>query len=374
MIRHRTSIDRAIAALLLVAALSLGGQAVAQGQGPALVGVDEVSLEPMSQTQGVVGRLVALDFSVVAARVEGPVQEVEINVGDRVEQGAVLARLDRARLEAEVALREAEIEERSARLAAARAELSLYRQELDRLEGLRRSAAFSQGRYDDAASEVERARGQRGEAEASLARARVARDLAVLELGYATIEAPFHGVVSERHVDAGEYVEIGAPIATLINDRDLEIEAAVPGGLIDNLERGTVVTARLDTGMTVEAAVRAVVPLEDTRTRTRRVRFSADLAGLDIPLASNQSAIVFVPVGEMRDVVTVHKDAVLSGPDGHSVFVVGEDGTALPRPIAIGEAVGNRFEVVEGLAPGDVVVTRGNESLRPGQAVRAQGS
>jgi RND family efflux transporter MFP subunit len=374
MIGENRAIAGAMAALMLLAVLGLTGRAVAQGQGPALVGVDEVSLAPMSQTQGVVGRLVALDFSVVAARVEGPVQEVEINVGDRVERGAVLARLDQARLAAEVALREAEIEERSARLAAARAEVSLYRQELDRLEGLRRSAAFSQARYDDAAAEVERSIGQRAEAEASLARARVAHDLAVLELGYATIEAPFHGVVSERHVDAGEYVEIGAPIATLINDRDLEIEAAVPGDLIDNLDRGTVVTARLDSGLTVEASVRAIVPLEDTRTRTRRVRFSADLGSLDIPLASNQSAIVFVPVGEPRDVVTVHKDAVLSGPDGHSVFVVAEDGTAQPRPIALGEAVGNRFEVVDGLAPGDVVVTRGNESLRPGQAVRAQGS
>jgi multidrug efflux pump subunit AcrA (membrane-fusion protein) len=104
------------------------------------------------------------------------------------------------------------------------------------------------------------------------------------------------------------------------------------------------------------------------------VRFTADLAGLAMPLASNQSAVVHVPVGEPRDVATVHKDAVLSGPDGHTVFVVAEDGTAELRPIALGRAVGNRFEVVDGLAPGDRVVIRGNESLRPGQPVQAEGS
>jgi RND family efflux transporter MFP subunit len=322
----------------------------------------------------VVGRLVALDFSVVAARIDGPVERVAVHVGDRVAEGALLATLDRDRLRAEVALREAEIEERTARLSAAEATVSLYRQEVDRLEGLRTSAAFSQARYDDARAEAERSVGQRSEAEAALARARVALDLARLELGYATIEAPFPGVVSERHVDEGEYVDIGAPIVTLINDRDLEIEAAVPGELVDNLDRGTEMTARLDADVTVAARVRAVVPLEDTRTRTRRVRFTADLEALGIPLASNQSAIVFVPVGRPRDVVTVDKDAVLSGPDGHSVFVVTDEGTAEPRGIEIGRAVGNRFEVVSGLAPGDVVVTRGNESLRPGQPVRAEGS
>ena len=372
--RARKESRGAAAALAIAATLALGGGAFAQGPGAALIEVDPVVVEPMSQTQGVVGRLIALEIGVVAARIDGPVGGVRVHVGDRVAQGDVLATLDRDRLAAEVNLREAEIEERGARLDAAEATVSLYQLEMRRMEGLRASAAFSQARYDDAVAEVNRSVGQRSEAEASLARARVAHDLAVLEFDYATIQAPFPGVVSERHVDAGEYVEIGDPIVTLINDRDLEIEAAVPGDLVGNLEPGVVVAVRLDDGLMIDATVRAVVPLEDTRTRTRRVRFSASLNDLDVPLASNQSAIVFVPVGQPRDVVTVHKDAVLSGPNGHAVFTVGDDGVAELRPIQLGEAVGNRFEIVDGLALDEVVIIRGNEGLQPGQPVQARGS
>ena len=370
----RVSVGGIVCALALAVSLTGSGSVSAQGPGGALVEVDRVVVEPMVQTQGVVGRLIALESSVVAARIGGPVGDVRVHVGDRVGQGQVLATLDRDRLEAEVNLREAEIAERDARLEASDATVSLYQLEMERMEGLRASAAFSQARYDDAVAEVNRAVGQRGEAEASLARARVAHDLAVLDLSYATIEAPFPGVISERHVDAGEYVEVGDPIVTMINDGDLEIEAAVPGELVGNLHPSDRVSAQLGANIVIQATVRAVVPLEDIRTRTRRVRFTAPLETLDMPLASNQSAIVFVPVGEARDVTTVHKDAVVSGPSGHTVFAVGDDGVAEFRQIAIGEAVGNRFEVLDGLTPGEMVVTRGNEGLQPGQPVQVRGS
>ncbi len=359
----------AVAWLLVVAA---GSPAIAQGGEAALIETDIVTTEPLAQTQPVVGRLVATDNSTVAARIEGPVQAVHVEVGDRVDEGMLLAELDIARLRAERDLRQAEVEESSARLRAGEATVSLYRQDLQRLQGLRGSAAFSQARYEDALAEVERALSERTEAEASLSRSRVALALAELELGYARIAAPFPGVVSRRFVDVGEYVDIGAPIVSLVNDEDLEIEAAVPAGLIASLRADTIVHVRLDDGSEVEAAVRAVVPIEDPLTRTRRVRFTPNFAGHRLQLADGQSAIVFVPVAAPREAVTVHKDAVISSPAGQTVFRV-VDGRAEPQPVEIGEAVGNRFEVIGGLAPGDVVVIRGNENLRPGQAVQVGG-
>jgi len=364
--------SRSAAALALCATLAMSAAAAAQGGDAALVEADTVTVEPLAQTQPVVGRLVSTDNSTVAARVEGPVQAVHVEVGDRVEQGMRLAELDVARLRAERDLRQAEVEESIARVRAGDATLSLYRQELQRLERLRGSAAFSQARYEDALAEAERSVGERSQAEASLARARVALALTELELGYARIDAPFDGVVSRRYVDVGEYVDIGDPIVTLVSDENLEVEAAVPADLIPGLRPGTAVRVRLDNGGTFDAAVRAVVPIEDPLTRTRRVRLTADFAGHDALLADSQSAIVFVPVAEPRDVVTVHKDAVVSSPGGHIVYRI-VDGQVERQPVRIGAAVGDRFEVVEGLAPGDVVVIRGNEGLRPGQAVQVGG-
>ena len=151
-----------------MAALILAQGAAAQEDRPAMVQADPVVVESMSQTAPVIGRLVALQASVVAARVDGPVLAVHVEVGDRVERGDVLAELDVARLQAEYALRQAEVNERMARLEAARAELALARQALDRLTGLRDSAAFSQGRFDDARAEVNRYAAQAAEVDAGV--------------------------------------------------------------------------------------------------------------------------------------------------------------------------------------------------------------
>ena len=82
---------------------------------------------------------------------------------------------------------------------------------------------------------------------------------------------------------------------------------------------------------------------------------------------------VKVPIGAPRDVLTVHKDAVIKRGPQSIVYVV-EDGSANLRPVRLGEAVGSRLEVLEGLQDGDLVVVRGNERLRPGDKVSVDGA
>ena len=80
-----------------------------------------------------------------------------------------------------------------------------------------------------------------------------------------------------------------------------------------------------------------------------------------------------VPVGRPRDVVSVHKDGINRRGGGTFVYVV-QDGSATPRPVQLGTALGNRIEVLSGVEPGAQVVVRGNERLRPGQAVSPSSS
>ena len=86
-------------------------------------------------------------------------------------------------------------------------------------------------------------------------------------------------------------------------------------------------------------------------------------------LAGNQSVTISVPISGDQKVLSVHKDAVLNRRGNDMVFVV-VDGAAHPRNIAIGDAVGGRFVIRNGLKLGDVVVVRGNERLFPGQPVK----
>jgi len=83
-----------------------------------------------------------------------------------------------------------------------------------------------------------------------------------------------------------------------------------------------------------------------------------------------QSVTVLIPAGVKRDIMSVHKDAVVRrGPDNIVYLVVNDE--AIRRTIVTGESVGIRIEVLDGLAPGDLTVIRGNERLQPNQKVIA---
>lgn len=341
-----------------------------RAQNAALVGVDEVRTEVVSQTFPVIGRLVARRFGVVAARVGGPVGELRVEVGDRVAKDQVVAVLVRERLRWERERKAADVSERQAELASRQTQLVIKNQELRRLERLRKnkSAAFRQAQYADKRQEGAMLNSQVAEAKARLKRARADLRLAEIDLEYAQIRAPFPGVVTQRHTEAGAFLGIGQPVVTLVDDSELEVEADVPAERIGGLRPGASIRVQIN-GATVQAEVRAVVPQENPMTRTRAVRFTADLGKLRGRLATNQSVTADIPISAPHDVVSVHKDAILNRRGGNMVFVV-KDGKASPRKIAIGDAVGGRFVVQNGLKPGEIVVVRGNERLFPGQPVR----
>ena len=357
-------------ALALAAVLvwgHLGGPADAQEA--ATVQVDPVITEPLAQTVAILGRIVAKEEGPVAARVAGPVAEITVEVGDRVEAGALLAVLDTTRLGLDRALAEADVRTAEAELMAARRELELVELERTRLVQLEGSAAFSRARLDDKAKEATVAASRIEAAEARLVRARVMRDYRDADLADAEIRAPFPGVVVARHVSAGAHVQVGEPVVSLVDDVDIEVEADVPAERLVELDAGVAVTFEIAGGGTYEAVLRAIVPMENPLTRTRAVRFAAANGGLTRARAIGQSVTVSLPVGAPRDVVTVHKDAVTVSLDGRQVFAVASDDTAQPRLVTLGAEIGERFEVLDGLEPGDLVVVRGNERLRPGQAV-----
>ena len=112
------------------------------------------------------------------------------------------------------------------------------------------------------------------EAEASIARAKANLRLANIELSNTAILAPYDGVVAERHTIEGAYLNAGNAAITLINDRDLEIEADIPSVRIAGVEVGRRIVAILEGGSRHNVRVRAVVPSENVRTRTRPVRFT----------------------------------------------------------------------------------------------------
>ena len=359
-----------ILALAPIQTFAQGKQSKKTGPRAALVSVDRVSIVEVSQMVPVLGRLVARRSGPVAARVAGPVAEMRCDVGDRMKKGDVVAVLVRERLHWIRERRKAQVASNRALLASRKAELVKKNQEMARLEKLRktRSAAYRASRYDAMSQEVSMLDSRVAEASARLKQMEADARLAQIDLNYATIRAPFSGVVTQRHTDVGAYVNVGQAVVSLIDDSALEVEADVPVQRVTALKPGVMVSVHIN-GVTVEAGVRAVVPQENPQTRTRAVRFTANLKKMEGQLAGNQSVTISVPISGDQKVLSVHKDAVLNRRGNDMVFVV-VDGAARPRNIAIGDAVGGRFLVRNGLKLGDVVVVRGNERLFPGQPVK----
>lgn len=343
------------------------------GPPPARVVLDEVVEERIGQTTPVVGRIVARQSGPIAARIGGAVVGMQVDVGDRIATGDVLAQIDRERMQLERDRYAAIVSQQRATLTAERADLEQTQNELNRLEGIRSSAAFSQARFEDAVQAVASQTGTVAQTRAQLAQAQVQLKRADRDLTDTEITAPYPGVVSETHTEVGAYLSIGNPVVTIINDLNLEVEADVPTARIASLSNGDAVNIRIAEGQTIPARLRAVVPSENPRTRTRPVRFTPDFTGLDTPLADNQSVTVLLPVGGSRNAVTVSKDAVTQR-NGQNMVFVSNNGRAQLRPVTTGEATGSRLVVISGLKAGDLVVVRGNERLRPGQQLQDVGA
>lgn len=361
-----------VPAYAIACALALASGVLAQGR-PAAVGIETVEIQQIAETVPLFAEVVTAREGTIASRVAGNVEEVFVLEGTAVEQGDLLVRLDTELLEILARQAEARLLEARAGIAIAESGVSRATNALARVEGLRGTASFSTSRFDDAQSDFFQSQGLLAEAEARVKTAEATLAETLYELDRAEIRAPYSGIVLGVDTNPGEFIAAGAPVVSLLDTGAIEIEASVPSVYVGVLEPGLAVEGFTETDQSLALQVRVLLPVEDTSTRTRPVRFvSNDLNNLE-RLAIGQSITVNIPISAPREVVSVPKDALVQARGGWTVFVA-EDGTAQPRSVEIGLALGDRFEVLAGLAEGDVVVTRGNERLRPGQDIAPMGA
>ena len=355
-------------ALTLVLSVVLPFFAGAQ-EPPALVRVDTVKQQSQTDTVSVIGRLVARRSGEVAAQVAGAIHSIDIQVGDRLNINDEIAVIDNVIFNANRDLARARLGEANASVNTARAQLGLSRQVRERLAVLKNTRSASKSQYQDAVQTEAINKAQVREAEAAVRIANANLKLAEIDLARTRIRAPYSGVVIQRLKESGAYVKVGDALVRLLAVTHMEVEADVSFERLAGLTPGTVVQLSLDDGQQYVAKVRTVIPDENRLTRTRAVRFIPTFDTSNLNLAEGQSATVQIPAGANRTLLTVHKDAVNRGAQGTSVYVA-ESGKAKLRPVTLGPAIGSRFEVLNGLKEGERVVVRGNERLRPDQAIQ----
>ena len=357
---------------VIITLVLISGAAHAQGAGVAVI-VEKVTVAEINDTTPLIARLIATVESNVATRRDGVVEQVLFQVGDAVLKGQELVRMDDQLVDIRLKNTQAVLQAAEAGIKVATARVRLTQKAFERQSGLQGSVAFSKARFDDLQQEAAQATGELSRASAQVAIAQAALERVKYDRKHTVILAPFDGVAITRNVQPGQYISLGGAVAMLLDLNGLEIEADVPVSLLKGLKVGRILDAQLHDSTRMKATVRTVLPTETLSTRTRPVRLSVDLSEAETYLIANGKTVtVFMPVSAPREVVIVPKDALVQGLDGGWMVFVAVDGKAIPRPVTIGQASESGLEILSGLVAGDYVVIRGNERLRPDQAINPQ--
>ncbi len=328
-----------VAGLLLVAACG-GGDAVAaagaEGDGappPAAVyTVRDTVVEAVVDAAGVAN---AVAEATLSTKLMGSVEAVLVREGDRVTAGEPLVRIDARELRAKRAAVGAAIEEAE----SMRGEASRH---AVRLRALYADSAAPKAQLEAAESALERA-----ESGVRAARAREG-ELAAVE-AYATIRAPFGGVVTARYVDEGAFAAPGAPLVTVQDPSRLRIAVTSPPDAVRRLARGDTITATLE-GDTARAIVEGVVPAPGGNL----YRVNALIGNAEGRFLPGSAATLALRQGR-RAAVLVPAVAVVREGDLTGVRLWGADGEEL-RWVRLGRAHDGMVEVVSGLRAGDRVL------------------
>jgi RND family efflux transporter MFP subunit len=310
--------------------------------------IEIVSAAPSASALSFPGRVRSVQRAEMAFAVAGTLQEMPVAEGQRVEKGAILARLDAATYERT--------------LAGVQAEFDATKGEADRTEQLFRNklVAFAEIDARRAALEISRSK---------LAAARA-------EVEDCTLRAPFAGTVAKRYVENFQRVQAKEPVLSLQDLDHLEIVIHVPERIVrsEPMRRGALAKFEGVEGAAVPVELKSYSTESDPLTQTYEVVLAfarpADAKVLPGMGATVQSSAANGPAGPGS--ISVPLAAVVGGSAGEALVWTVDPSTArvAQRPVKTGELQGDRIAIREGLAEGDRVITAGVHSLRAGMLVR----
>lgn len=312
----------------------------AAGLPPARVRAATARIEEVPVLIEVTGTVRAVQRALIAAKVMGAVEDLPVVLGQRVKTGDLLAKISAGEI--------------SARVLQAQAQLNQARRDLDRERDLLTKNASTSDMVKSLEDRFAMTEAMVREAE--------------VMLGYATVRAPFDGVVARKMASVGDLAAPGQPLLEIEGTNDFQVEAGIPDSLIARLTAGTPLAVEVPaagaafTGTLVEVSSTA-----DPFTRTVTVKISVP-AGT--PVGSGQYARVQAPGAPVRALLAPAASVSTLG-QMERVFVA-ENGRAVLRLVKTGAARGDRVEILSGLAEGDRVVSNPPAGLQEAQPLEIE--
>jgi len=278
--------------------------------------------------------------ALLTARADGAVVRINKRLGDPIGAGETVALLESRDAATIVAERNA---------AAARAQAA------------RAAAAREQRLFDakiTARQDLEAAIAARRMAEAELERAEAAvRAAGVVGGRYLAVRSPISGRISEVDTQLGAFVSAGTELFNVSNPNSIQVEAAVPAPEAQRIQPGDRAVVELPNGGIVDAVVRSVTPSLDPQSRAASVVLQMN--GAPGGLRQGQAVRARItPRGSETSGIVLPEEAVQQV-EGRDVVFVKVEGGFQAVPVAVGSRSGGRVEILDGLRPGQTVVTKG---------------
>ena len=310
-----------------------------------IVEVYEVARGSIARQVTVTGTVDPLRLIGVNAQIGGALTTVNVQEGDMVRRGAVLARVDDREI--------------GAQLAAAEASFDVAEAAYERAQQLRDRRVITLPEYERDRTAYAAARAQ-----VEQLRTRV---------GYATVHAPATGVITEKLVETGDVVGNQTRLFTIADISQLVVRLGVSELDVVQLEQGDPVAVTLDAMPNRQLAgrIRRIFPVGDPTTRLVPVEVVLDAQSAQYARPGFLARVTF-DLTTSNNVLLVPVSAVLGGQGAQAVFVV-ENNTAVRRTVSTGLTSQGRVEVISGLSDGEHVVVTGHNELRDGMTVRAVG-
>jgi RND family efflux transporter MFP subunit len=386
----------AAASLLLAACGAQTKEAGPEAAAPAAIAIRTTAIvqQPIARVLRVTGSLTADEQAEVSAETPGRIVETPVERGSRVTQGAVLVRISATETEAQVREAEANAAQLEARLGLgpgqafdplrvpevmnAKASLDLAEAEFGRIRSLLDQRVVSQSEFDQRRTQVEAARQQYQTAQNTAqqsyralegARARVS--MSRKSLADTVVRAPFTGLVAERRVSVGDYVNRGTAVVTVVRVDPLRVELSVPEQFVGHIAVGQPVRFVVDAyqGRQFEGQVRYISPA--LRADQRALTVEAVVPNADGLLKPGLFATAEIQQPNPEPGLLVPAAAIQTTAGTSRVFLIRGDRVE-ERLVTPGQTVGDLVEITEGLEAGGEVATDNVAQLIDGALVRRQ--
>jgi RND family efflux transporter MFP subunit len=359
---------------LLVVALAGGGAVIAQRQAqPAAAKKDErpplefaqadvVALQPrkLSVELAVPGSVLAVSQATVRSKLSAEVRRVTVREGDKVTAGQIVAEFDTAQLRAQLA-------ERNAAWESARAQLATTERTRQANAQLVKQNFISQNAFDTADSAYQAQL-------AAVAAARAQLEQTQIQMADSIVRAPISGIVAKRNVQPGEKLAFDAPLMSIVDLAELEVQAQVPVSDVPQIRKG--MAAQVDVegiaGRRFAGRVERINPSTEPGTRT--VNIYVSLPNEESLLKAGMFARVMLTTMPESEAMALPASAVRTDGQQSYVWVIA-DGKLVRRNVATGrrDDRAQLVEVTSGLAPSDVVLGTKFDNLKDGLAAKVVG-